>query len=173
MDIITVEIIVIIVAIAILTLAIGGKKSKNKKSKEDFYKEQQDRVNVGGYKIQPLLNKTEEISRQAISKALEEKDYRIYAQVNLGEFLKHENWKLYKDISSKRADFVITDIKNIPIGVIEIHGQGHYQGKTATKRDEIKKAAIEDAGIKYLAIAVGKNEKTIYTDVLKKVKVFI
>lgn len=78
--------------------------------------------------------------------------------------------RLYEDIASKRADFVITDSENVPIKVIEIHGQGHYKGKTATKRDEIKKIAIEDAGIKYIAIAVGNDEKNIKEEIERKLK---
>ncbi len=167
---------IIITGIIIFTLffiVLTNKKTKRKSEKNEFYKEQEQRVKIGGYKKQPLLNNTEDISRAAIIKALTNTNKRLYAQVSLGEILQHDNYKLYKDIQSKRADFVITDNKNIPICVIEIHGNGHYQNKNTTKRDEIKKLALEDAGIKYIAIAVGNNPKQIYAQVINKVKEFI
>lgn len=166
MEIIIVGVAVIVVG-CIMFLKKTEKEHKNKKI--DFYEDQESRVLTGGFKKQKLLNKTEEIARKVIIEKIKNEE-RLYAQVSLGEIIKHENWQLYRDISSKRVDFLVTDDKNMPIKVIEIHGQGHYQGKSATKRDKIKKIAIEDAGIEYVAIAVGSNEKNIKEEVERKLE---
>lgn len=154
-----------------------GKIDKTKKratyeaSKADYYANQQIRVEVGGYKKQALLNQTEKIAYKAILDAREEHKLRVFAQVSLGEILSHNNKQLYLDINSKRVDFLLTDSRFMPLLVIEIHGSGHYSGSSSERRDEIKRIALQDAGIAYLAIATGGDQ--IYQDVFSSCKQWI
>jgi len=46
----------------------------------------------------------------------------------------------------------------MPVAVIEVNGTGHYQNN-ALERDEIKRIAVESAGIRYIAIRENENKK--------------
>lgn len=127
-----------------------------------YYRAQLKRVKKGGYFKQALLNQTEKASYLAIQSVLEKNHY-LFAQVSLGEILKNKDARRYQDILSKRVDFLIVDEKFNPLAAVEIHGTGHYLGKCATLRDEIKKRALEDAKVRYIAIHVPKKE--IYENV--------
>ncbi|MBS9778556.1 MAG: DUF2726 domain-containing protein [Gammaproteobacteria bacterium] len=165
-------VIVIVLFAFIFGVVLSGKRKKARKTQEQFYDEQQERVRVGGYKKQKFLNRTEQIARKAIWKAVydkqQNKNLQLFAQASLGEILSHQNKKLYMDINSKRVDFVLVEKNYLPHIVIEIHGQGHYSN-SATKRDIIKRNAIESAGIHYLPIAVGSEEEVIFNTVYEAV----
>ncbi len=79
------------------------------------------------------------------------KRYHIFGQVNLGEVLSCDNEEGYRFINSKRVDICITDRKYLPIAIIEVNGSGH-DNDTSGFRDGIKKIALENAGIQYIAI---------------------
>lgn len=151
----------VIVFVFIFGVTLTKKRRFNSKN---FYQKQTERVQLGGYKKQALLNKTEQIAYQAILAARGRLALQIFAQVSLGEILTHSHKKHYRDIMSKRVDFLVTDANFIPILAIEIHGSGHY-AQHAQARDNIKKLALTNAGIDYLAIIT--SGRSIYKDVEK------
>jgi len=89
-------------------------------------------------------------------------EYRLMAQVSLGEILKSKNKNAYRSINSKRVDMLIINCYGKPICAIEYQGSGHYQGNYKI-RDEIKRTALEKAGIKLLEIKQNE-EITSYID---------
>jgi hypothetical protein len=105
------------------------------------------------YEKQRLLNKTEEEAYKIILRMIythTKGQYKINMQASLGEILR-SSYEGYKTINSKRVDFYIVDKEFMPVAVIEVNGTGHYQGDVLLS-DETKRAAIESAGIKYIAI---------------------
>lgn len=100
------------------------------------------------YTTKPLLNYTEGRVYWILIKLLRHQ-YKIHAQVNLGEILHCADEQGFRAINTKRSDFVITDNRYTPIALIEYHGSGHFQGDFAI-RDETKKRAAESAGVKYI-----------------------
>ncbi|SUO95430.1 DUF2726 domain-containing protein [Suttonella ornithocola] len=145
--------------VMVLILALLGlfKKRKKKFNDKAFYQAQKQRVQKGGYCRQKLLNETEKAAYQALLNMRQNKALQIFAQVSLGEILSHQDYQRYRDIMSKRVDFLITDKAFLPLFAIEIHGTGHYLSHNAKKRDEIKQLALNSAGIQYIAIEVNRN----------------
>jgi hypothetical protein len=45
-----------------------------------------------------------------------------------------------------------TDLKRIPVTVLEHQGSGHGIGGTAGQRHEIKRIALERAGVRYIEL---------------------
>lgn len=81
-------------------------------------------------------------------------DWRVMAQVSLGEILASESDAAFKCVNSKRVDLLLIDAEWRPVHAIEYQGEGHHQG-TAAARDATKKEALRRAGIGYLEIVPG------------------
>lgn len=160
------------------TLRRGGHRPYRPKTQlpDNHYDEQKARVEQGGYGRQRLLNRTETVAYKAIWSVLFDlnlnRQYIVFAQVSLGEVLSHPNKQLYFDINSKRIDFLLTDRDFTPVLAIEIQGQGHYQDDKATKRDMIKRTAMESAGIDYISIALGDDQDENKVLTVSKVRSF-
>ena len=77
--------------------------------------------------------------------------WRVMAQVSLGEVLSSPNARAYSAINSKRVDLLIVSRSGDPIAAIEYQGHGHYQG-TAAARDAVKKEALRKAGVRYIEV---------------------
>ncbi len=103
-----------------------------------------------------LLNQSEQRLYLAIEKMLagRQSDWRLMAQVSLGEILSSPDKEAYFAINSKRVDMLLIDPDGLPLHVIEYQGAGHHQG-TAAARDAVKKEALRKAGIGYHEISVG------------------
>jgi Protein of unknown function (DUF2726) len=103
-----------------------------------------------------LLNRSEQRLYLAIEKMLagRECDWRLMAQVSLGEILSSPDKDAYFAINSKRVDMLLIDSNGLPLHVIEYQGAGHHQG-TAAVRDAVKKEALRKAGIGYHEILAG------------------
>lgn len=102
----------------------------------------------------PLLNKQEIKVYESLLENIQvasNNEYKVFAQVSLGEILKNSDRSSFNRINQKRADFCIVDRNYMPIAVIEYHGGGHYRGNYQ-ERDEIKQQATEYAGLIYHAI---------------------
>lgn len=88
--------------------------------------------------------------------------FKVNGQTSLGEIINYQkglwNRKAFNAINSKRVDLLIVNRDLMPVAVIEVNGTGHYFNN-ALERDEIKRAAIESAGIKYIAIRENENAK--------------
>lgn len=105
------------------------------------------------YTKQRLINKTEEEVYKLALRMIylhAKGKFKINMQTSLGEIL-NCTFEGHKTINCKRVDFCIVDTDFSPVAIIEVNGKGHYQGD-ALERDEVKRTAIECAGIKYIAI---------------------
>lgn len=104
-----------------------------------------------------LLSKSEAQVMYAAEKAIREQqlDWRVMAQVSLGEVLSSPDPKAYITINSKRVDLLLISNGGQPIAAIEFQGGGHYQG-TAAARDAVKKEALRRAGVDYLEVKPGQ-----------------
>ena len=78
-------------------------------------------------------------------------NWRVMAQVSLGEVLACPDARAYSAINSKRVDLLIVSRSGDPIAAIEYQGHGHYQG-TAAARDAVKKEALRKAGVRYIEV---------------------
>jgi hypothetical protein len=85
------------------------------------------------------------------STAAADLNWRVMAQVSLGEVLSSPDARAYSAINSKRVDVLIVSRRGDPILAVEYHGHGHYQG-TAAARDAVKKEALRKAGVPYIAV---------------------
>jgi hypothetical protein len=90
----------------------------------------------------------------------------IFPQVSLGQIIGTEGAheleaEAYRAINSKRCDLLIADRSGIPIAVLEYQGAGHDIGSTATLRDEIKRTALERAGVRFIEIKHGATHADI------------
>jgi hypothetical protein len=87
--------------------------------------------------------------------------FYVFPQVALGQIIRTAapfNWQAdhaHRAINSKRCDLLITDRHGNPVAVLEYQGSGHDLGGTATRRDEIKRMALERAGVRYVEIVDG------------------
>ncbi len=101
-----------------------------------------------------LLNKQEIKVYEALLKNIQNHtnhQFKVFAQVSLGEILKNPDRSSFNRINQKRADFCIVDQNYLPIAIIEYHGGGHYKGNYQ-ERDQVKQQASEYAGLIYHAI---------------------
>lgn len=83
--------------------------------------------------------------------AAEQLDWRVMAQVSLGEILASPSKFAYHAINAKRVDLLLVARDGSPIAAVEYQGSGHHLGPAAT-RDAIKKEALRKAGIGYLEV---------------------
>lgn len=113
------------------------------------------------YEKQRLYNKTEEEVFKLLVQLIythAKGQYKVNGQTSLGELLKTNNKYAFNVINYKRVDFCIIDKNYLPVAVIEVNGTGHYQNN-ALERDEIKRAAVESAGIRYIAIRENESKR--------------
>lgn len=111
-------------------------------------------VSKGPFKKKRLMNRSEYGAFKVIENWMATSGasgYRLFAQVNLGEFLRTPNTYAFKSINSKRTDFLIIDARGHALAAIEYQGTGHAQGNAA-KRDAVKATALTKAGIHYIEI---------------------
>ncbi|QHO73086.1 hypothetical protein ACH79_10980 [Bradyrhizobium sp. CCBAU 051011] len=105
------------------------------------------------FKKRRLLSRSEAQVLYAAEKAINIADlqWRVMAQVSLGEVLSSPDARAYSAINSKRVDLLIVSRSGDPIAAIEYQGYGHYQG-TAAARDAVKKEALRKAGVRYIEV---------------------
>ena len=77
--------------------------------------------------------------------------WRVMAQVSLGEVLSSPDARAYSAINSKRVDLLIVSRSGDPIAAIEYQGHGHYQG-TGAARDAVKREALRKAEVRYIEV---------------------
>ena len=93
--------------------------------------------------------------------------FYVFPQVSLGEILRTdpangiEADAAYRAINSKRCDLLLTDRSGTPVAVLEYQGSGHGIGSTAGQRDDIKRRALERAGVRYVEIREGTTPHAI------------
>jgi hypothetical protein len=87
--------------------------------------------------------------------------FYVFPQVSLGQIIgtqdpgKPESDAAHRAINSKRCDLLLADRSGNPVAVLEFQGSGHDIGGIAKRRDEIKKIALERAGVRFIEIADG------------------
>jgi Protein of unknown function (DUF2726) len=115
--------------------------------------EQLRAVMAGTFTAKNVLSRTEARVMHAAERAIAEAglNWRVMAQVALGEVLASPDEAAFRAINAKRVDLLVVSAKSEPLAAIEYQGQGHYQG-AAPARDAIKKEALRKAGIRYIEI---------------------
>ena len=106
------------------------------------------------FKKRRLLSRSEAQVLYAAERAINtaaDLNWRVMAQVSLGEVLACPDARAYSAINSKRVDLLIVSRSGDPIAAIEYQGHGHYQG-TAAARDAVKKEALRKAGVRYIEV---------------------
>jgi hypothetical protein len=132
---------------------------------------QLDIVMSAPFKAQRLLNKSEArilyIAEDAIVRA--GMNWRVMAQVSLGEVLSSPNADAYAAINSKRVDLLIITASGDAVAAIEYQGGGHYQGN-APARDAVKKEALRRAGIGYVEMTAEHGPNDLKAEILRLAK---
>lgn len=110
-------------------------------------------VSSAPFTARRLLSKQESLVFDAVEQSLkrQESNWRVMAQVSLGEILASPDPDAYKSINSKRVDILIVSKTSHPIAAVEYQGGGHYQ-RNAAARDAIKREALRKAGIGFVEI---------------------
>jgi hypothetical protein len=91
----------------------------------------------------------------------------IFPQVALGQIIRTTapmEWQAdhaHRAINSKRCDLLIADRNGNPVAVLEFQGSGHDIGGTAKRRDQIKRIALQRAGVRYVEIRDGATQAEI------------
>lgn len=118
--------------------------------------EQLECVMGAAFTARRLLSKSEARVLRVAEAAAREicADWRVMAQVSLGEVLKAQNSSAYWTINAKRVDLLLIDGTCRPLAAIEYQGSGHHQGQAAA-RDAVKKEALRRAGIAYIEVRAG------------------
>lgn len=113
-------------------------------------------VMSASFKSRPVLNRSESRVYAKLQQIVSEiaPEWRVMAQVSLGEILASDDSRAYGCVNSKRVDLLVADRDWRPLHVIEYQGGGHHQG-TAAARDAVKKEALRRAGIGYVEIVAG------------------
>lgn len=96
-------------------------------------------------------------------------NWRVMAQVSLGEVLSSPDARAFSTINSKRVDLLIISSKGEPIAAIEYQGNKHYQG-TAPARDAVKKEALRKAGVRYIEITPEHGPDDLVREISRLVK---
>jgi hypothetical protein len=87
--------------------------------------------------------------------------FYVFPQVNLGEILGTDSAnrgaakEAYDAIECKRCDLLLADRRGMPVVVLEYQGSGHFIDRTAGQRDDIKRQALERAGVRYREVREG------------------
>lgn len=118
-------------------------------------------VMTADFAARPLLNQSEARVFSELCDAVTRLNpqWRVMAQVSLGEILRSQDRDAYSCINAKRVDMLLVDENCRPRHAIEYHGDGHYQG-TAAARDAVKKEALRRAGIGYQEVVAGQTTPT-------------
>lgn len=115
---------------------------------QQIAEEQLRAAQLGNYRKKRLMNKGEWRVFAQIERVARRNDCRTFAQVSLGEIVYAED-DAYGAINAKRVDILVIDRNGFAIFAAEVQGSGHYQG-TAVLRDEIKRTALESAGVLFV-----------------------
>ncbi len=129
----------------------------NKHARAQIAVEQLRIVMDADFTARPLLSQSEARVFEELCRIVTrcKPEWRVMAQVSLGEILRSTNSEAFSCVNSKRVDMLLVDDNCWPRHAIEYHGDGHYQG-TAAARDAVKKEALRRAGIGYHEVVAGK-----------------
>lgn len=130
--------------------------------------EQLRQVERASFKTIPLLNRSEARLFGVVERVCAElaPDWRVMAQVSMGEILSSPNDEAYRAINSKRVDLLIVGPNGHALHAIEYQGSGHHLGPAAT-RDAVKKEALRKAGVGYVEVKSGDTPTEIKAQLAK------
>ena len=123
------------------------------------------------YETQPLLSKREARVFQAAEQSLQalDLDWKVMAQVSLGEALRSPDAEAYAAINSKRVDVMLIDRSGLPLAAIEYQGSGHHLGSAAA-RDAVKREALRKAGVAYIEVPEGHTPSDLHAAIARLAK---
>lgn len=149
-------------------LIARGKPRTNAGARPFDAAEQLRTVERATFRRQNLLNRGEARLLKVLDEACAEvaPDWRVMAQVSLGEVLSSPDEEAFRAINSKRVDFLIVDASGQALHAVELQGSGHHLGPAAT-RDAIKREALRRAGIGYSEVLPGDTPAEIRATVAK------
>lgn len=121
------------------------------------------------FAAKPLLNKSEVRVFKELDGIVRRcnPNWRVMAQVSLGEILSCSDSEAHGCINSKRVDLLLVDEVCQPRHAIEYQGGAHYQG-TAAARDAVKKEALRRAGIAYHEVVAGQTTPSEFRRLVEK-----
>jgi len=135
------------------------------------------------FRRKPVLNREERRVFNLIESFIAEcaPDYRILAQISLGEVLtvageglsRREAERAFLAVNAKRLDLGIVDRDFALVAAIEYHGSGHFQGN-ARERDAVKREALRSAAVPLLEIHAATSTEDLalwLTDIIEKHRV--
>jgi hypothetical protein len=113
-------------------------------------------VMAAEFRARPILSRSETRVFEAAERVIRDHglDWRVMAQVSLGEILACPDKAAFSAVNSKRVDILIVARSGHPVAAVEYQGAGHYQG-SAPARDAIKKEALRKAGVRYIEVSEG------------------
>jgi hypothetical protein len=102
--------------------------------------------------------------------------WRVSFEVSMGAFIKTtvydpENRELkaaFSSYNSKRVDFLLIDKSGHPVLAVEYHGSGHDLSDDAPDRMQVKRLALNQAGIPLVEIEAGTSRSDILRAVTDK-----
>lgn len=108
------------------------------------------------FSAKAVLNRGEARLYKALEQAVMElaPDWRVLAQVSLGELITSPDPLAHSCINAKRVDLLLMDGDGRPRHVVEYQGQGHHQGSAAA-RDAVKREALRRAGVGFHEVIAG------------------
>lgn len=168
------NVILVFIVVAVVTFAIGNRFLGKSKGYRPRWRHRNNVVNLEKgprrpdltdsaeqlrivsnaiFRAQRLLSKQESLVFGAVEQSLKRQNsnWRVMAQVSLGEILTSPDADAYRSINSKRVDILIVSEKNHPIAAVEYQGGGHYRGNAAA-RDAVKREALRRAGIGFVEV---------------------
>ena len=103
--------------------------------------------------------------------------WRLSFEVSMGAFIKtaydpenREQKAAFSSYNSKRVDFLLVDRYGNPKLVIEYHGSGHDLSDDASERMEVKRRALERAGIPLLEVVANTAKADIIRAISEKLE---
>ncbi|TYC86218.1 DUF2726 domain-containing protein [Novosphingobium sp. BW1] len=131
--------------------------------------DQLDIVMDADFSAQPLLNRPERRLMSVLDTCVREgaPDWRVMAQVSMGEIVRSDDQDAYFAVNSKRVDLLIVNDAYEPLHAIEFQGTGHHLGRDAAARDAVKREALRKAGIGYVEVASGDSPSDVRIAVAK------
>ena len=137
--------------------AKNGSKAPGEKTPAEYAAEQLKTVSEARFVAQSLLNASEAKVFDTLNTAVHARNpqWRVMAQVCVGEFLKCADKEAFLAVNSKRVDFALMDANYSVRHAIEYQGSGHHTGTSAAARDAVKKEALRKAGIGYHEVVAG------------------
>ncbi len=134
--------------------------------------EQLEIVMGASFQAQPVLNRSELRLLNLVEACLAQAapQWRVMAQVSLGEIVKSEARDAYLAVNSKRVDLLLIDGASRPLYAVEFQGSGHFLGADAAARDAVKREALRKAGIGYVEFSSGDTAGDVRATIVKLVR---